>query len=35
MLVTLLIAIMTDTYMDVKDQSKLEWMIEMFYIAKE
>ncbi|KAJ1474457.1 hypothetical protein T484DRAFT_1832269 [Baffinella frigidus] len=35
MLVNLLIALMNDTYVAVKDQSRLEWMIEMFQIAKE
>jgi len=35
MLVNLLIALMNDTYVTVKDQSRLEWMIEMFHIAKE
>lgn len=35
MLVNLLIAIMNDTYMEVKDQSRLQWMIQMYYIAKE
>jgi hypothetical protein len=34
-LVNLLIAIMNDTFVDVKDHSKLEWMIEMHNLAKE
>ena len=34
-LVNLLIAIMNDSYTDVKDHSKLEWMIEMLNLAKE
>jgi len=35
MLVNLLIAIMNDSYSDVKQHSKLEWMIKMFHMAKE
>jgi hypothetical protein len=35
MLVNLLIAIMNDSYSFVKQQSKLEWMIKMFNMAKE
>jgi hypothetical protein len=35
MLVNLLIAIMNDTYADVKHHSKLEWMVEMLHLAKE
>jgi len=35
MLINLLIAMMNDTYTEVKDKSKLQWMVEMFHIAKE
>ena len=35
MLVNLLIAIMNDTYAEVKRHSKLEWMVEMMQLAKE
>ena len=35
MMVNLLIAMMNSTYTEVKEQAKLEWMIEMFHIAKE
>ena len=35
MLVNLLIAIMNDTYAEVKNHSKLEWMVAMLHLAKE
>jgi len=35
MMVNLLIAMMNSTYTEVKEQAKLEWMIEMLHIAKE
>jgi len=31
----LLIAMMNDTYVEVKDQAKLQWMVQMFHIAQE
>eukprot|EP00961_Rhodomonas_salina_P260760 3523741-Rhodomonas_salina.2 len=35
MLVNLLIAIMNDTYTDVKGRSKLQWMLQMYHVSKE
>ena len=34
MMVNLLVAIMSDTYAEVKSNSRLEWMIEMLHTAR-